>query len=241
MADICDLHSHILPGMDDGSENVQESEQMLRAAYEQGIRRICATPHYYPVESVDAFLARRQNSYHELTEYLSQSDASYPQICLGAEVEYRPGLEHEENLHKLCLGSSRYLLLEMPFVKWGKDILRGVHNVCNNRGVVPIIAHIERYLGMQSTAAVRQLLELDVLVQMNAGYLLGMFTRRKGCGLLEADVVQLLGSDCHNMATRQPNMGQAIAYLQKCGLTHVLDRVASLSDQVFREAVNKGQ
>ena len=154
----CDLHSHILPGMDDGCQTVEESVQMLRSCYEQGIHKICATPHYYPVESVDEFLKRRNESVQLLHKALEQEKLPVPKICLGAEVAYRPGICYQEDLDKLCIGNSQYLLLEMPFNKWGEEVIRTVRNICNVRGITPILAHIERYLSMQDKDVLERIL-----------------------------------------------------------------------------------
>lgn len=238
MHNICDMHSHILPGMDDGSRNADESVQMMRVAYAQGVGRMCATPHYYPVETVDSFLERRRVAVAALNSKIAEYAKPLPEICLGAEVAFRPGLEHEEQLDKLCLGSSRYLLLEMPFAKWGKDVLRSVHNICN-RGITPIIAHMERYLSMQNTGTIRQLLQADVLVQMNASQLLRFFGRNKACRLLCSGVVQLLGSDCHNTTSRAPNMGAAVSVLKKRGLEDVLQHINQMANDIFSQAVGE--
>lgn len=235
---ICDLHGHFLPGMDDGCKTPQEALQVLQSSYQQGIRQVFATPHYYPVEPVEQFLKRRKEAVRRLEEYIhSQGEIPLPRICLGAEVAYRPGLCHEENLGKLCLGSSRYLLLEMPFAKWGKAEEREVRNLCVSGGVTPVLAHIERYIGQQDRGTLERILGMDVLVQMNAEYLLRCSTRREGRKLLRNGTVQLLGTDCHNMTTRQPNLGKALEYLRKKGMDDVLANIAGLSDEIFREAV----
>lgn len=67
MDGFCDLHSHILPGMDDGCKTAQQSIEALRLSYAQGVRAMFATPHYYPVESVESFLARRQSAWEVQT------------------------------------------------------------------------------------------------------------------------------------------------------------------------------
>lgn len=234
---ICDLHGHFLPGMDDGCKTPQEALQVLRSSYQQGIRRVFATPHYYPVEPVERFLERREASVRQLEEYIrSQGEVLLPQICLGAEVAYRPGLSYEEQLGKLCLGSSRYLLLEMPFTKWGKAEEREVRNICSAGGVTVILAHIERYIDHQDRNTLEWILGQDVLAQMNAEYLLRFSTRREGRKLLRNGTVQLLGTDCHNMTTRQPKLGEALAYLSKKGMDRELEHIARFSDEIFREA-----
>lgn len=233
---ICDMHCHLLPGMDDGCKTAEESIQVLRTSYEQGVRQMFATPHYYPVESIDTFLARREAAMGRLSQRMEQEEQPLPQICLGAEVAYRPGLGYEEELDKLCLGSSRYLLLEMPFTRWSEEVVRSVRNICNIRGITPILAHIERYLSMQSRDTLMRVLEQEVLVQMNAENLLQFSKRGKARKLLESGTVQLLGTDCHNLTSRKPNLGPGVEYLEKKGLTHIVRDIADLSQSIFREA-----
>ena len=234
---IYDLHSHFLPGMDDGCKTVQEAVQVLESSYRQGVTAMFATPHYYPVETVDTFLQRRAEAYQLLCEQMGQKEL--PAICLGAEVAFRPGISYEEKLEQLCLGNSRYMLLELPFSQWSKEVLREVCNISSTWGITPILAHIERYIPIQSAVMLQQLLEMDVLVQMNAGYLLHFMDRRKGCRLLKAGTVQLLGSDCHNMTTRPQNINAALKYLEKRGMHSVVERVAQLSQHIFQAANEK--
>lgn len=235
----CDLHSHILPGMDDGCQTVDESVQVLRSCYEQGIRKICATPHYYPVESVDEFLARRDASAQELHKALEKETMPVPKICLGAEVAYRPGICYQEDLDKLCIGNSQYLLLEMPFHQWGEEVIRTVRGISNVRGITPILAHIERYLPMQEREVLERLLDQEILVQMNAARLLHFATRGQARRLLINGTVQLLGSDCHNNTSRPQNIPQAVAYLQKKGMDAVLEELSRRSRRIFREATGE--
>ncbi len=235
----CDLHSHILPGMDDGCQTVEESVQLLRTCYAQGVRKICATPHYYPVESVQDFLVRRDQAEAELYRALEKETGPMPEICMGAEVAYRPGICHQEDLNALCIGNSQYLLLEMPFHPWGEEVIRTVRSICNVRGIIPILAHIERYLPMQKKETLERILDQDILVQMNAARLLHISCRGQARRLLNNGTVQLLGSDCHNSTSRPQNMGRAVAYLQKKGMDEILMELARRSRRIFREATGE--
>ena len=161
MVDLCDVHGHFLPGMDDGCKTPEEALQVLKSSFRQGVHRAFATPHYYPVESVSAFLELRQVSYEKLMTAIGE-EMDVPRICLGAEVAYRPGLGYAEDLHKLCIGSSRYLLLELPFSGWNRELVRDVRNMCAVAGITPILAHIERYLDQGNKSLLHQLVELDV-------------------------------------------------------------------------------
>ena len=234
--EICDLHGHFLPGMDDGSRSVAESLQMLELAASQGIGQVFATPHYYPMETVGEFLARRDQAVAVLSEAMARSQKPLPQVIPGAEVAYRPGLGNADDLEKLCLGNSRFLLLELPFRPWNQSMFRDISSIANVRGILPIIAHVERYIAIQNTKVFRQLMEQDVLFQINAESLLSWRTRGQAKRLLKYGSAHLLGSDCHNMSNRKPNLGEAMSYLQKSSIVGALYQAAELSMEIFREA-----
>ena len=136
------------------------------------------------------------------------------------------------------MGESRYLLLELPFSRWPREVLRDIHAMGSVRGITPILAHIERYFGIQDRDTMEEILDSEALIQMNAEYLLNPRTRRKGRSLLKSGAVQLLGSDCHNMTNRPPNLGEAAAYLEKKGMGETLDRISRLSGEIYRQAEN---
>lgn len=230
------MHGHFLPGMDDGCRTPEEAVQLLKNSYAQGVRTMCATPHYYPVESVESFLERREKAWGRLLEAL-RGETEIPRIYLGAEVAYRPGLGYSEGLRKLCLGDSPYLLLEMPFDRWSRETVRDVRNMCASGGITPIIAHVERYLDIASKDRLAEVLEMDVLVQMNAEYLLQPATRRRGRKMLSDGTVQLLGSDCHNLTSRPPNMAEAAEYLLKKRMGQTLAQVMRFSDELLQETI----
>ena len=237
MLDMCDIHGHFLPGMDDGCKTAEESVELLRYSYAVGIRKMCATPHYYPVETVEAFLRRRQQSMEQLQAKIEELGATdIPQVTLGAEVAYRQGLGSLEGLEKLCIGASRYLLLELPFEKWSNTLLRDVNNICCARGIIPIFAHIERYISFQSKEKMRQLLNMDALVQVNAGSLLKFPRNMKSRRLIVKGQAQLLGSDCHNMENRKQNLHLANDWLISHRLYGKLQHMAQLSCRIFDEA-----
>ena len=237
MVQICDMHGHFLPGMDDGCKDVQEAVALLRYSYSTGVRMMFATPHYYPIESVEDFLRRRQESYDALQAYIAASGITdIPQILLGAEVAYRQGIGNVEDLHKLCLGSSRYLLLELPFEKWSNTLLRDVSNICCARGITPVFAHIERYIPMQSADTLSRVLQLDGLVQINAGTLLKFPGNLRCKRLIRQGTAHLLGSDCHNMEARKPNLHLAQEKLRAWRMQESLEEMASLSCWIFQEA-----
>lgn len=228
-----DLHSHLLPGMDDGCKTTDESVLLLKSCAAQGIAGVMATSHYYPEETVDEFLERRRISAERLMERLK--DGSYPAICLGAEVAYHPGLIYEDDIHKLCLGKSNYLLLEMPFSRWTPSVLRNVSALRHVQGVIPILAHLERYVGFQDKHTLEEILNSGALVQMNASYILE--NRRKAVRRIRKGSVDVLGSDCHNMGTRPPNLAEAMNVLCSSGCDFEAQQMSETAREIFEDAI----
>lgn len=214
-----DLHSHFLPGIDDGCKTVTESIGQLENSYAQGIKGIFATPHYYHHESVDNFLEKRRLSGESLLTAINTAPHSkFPAIRLGAEVAFFQGISYEDDLYKLCLGNTNYILMEMPFNQWSPSVLRELDSIIRNSGLRIIIAHIERYYFNQEKDIINRLYDMDVLIQSNAEFITGDFRRAKK--LLKKDRIDLLGSDCHNLTARTQNLADGIETLIQNGFAH---------------------
>ena len=208
-----DWHSHILPAMDDGAKSVADSLAMLSMLGEQGIDRVCATPHFYAnSDSVGSFLDRRAESAETLASQLGESA---PRILLGAEVKYYPGISRMERLEELRLDKSKLLLLEMPFARWTEYTLRELCELSGRRDIRIMLAHIDRYLGMQNDDAWARLYESGILMQANASFIRGLFSRRRAIEMLAGHGIHFIGSDCHNTASRAPDIGAAYSLIEK--------------------------
>lgn len=217
-----DFHTHILPAVDDGSKSTAESIQMLSALAAQGITAVAATPHFYANdESVENFLARRQTAYEILKKELMPD---MPQILLGAEIRYYDGLSRLEGLGSLCIQGTRLLLIEMPECKWSESTLREITDIAASGRYTPVLAHIERCIFYQSEAIFGRLLANGVLMQMNADYFYGRFSKFKAIRLAKKSRIHFIGSDCHNMNSRPPVTGKAYEIIEKkLGKTYVAD------------------
>ncbi len=208
-----DLHSHILPCVDDGSKNVDESLKLLSMLSKQGVDTVVATPHFLPDrESLDEFLKRRQNAFDELLSYIPD-DA--PQIILGAEVAYYEGISRLQELHKLSIGKSKLLLMEMPMSKWSEYSIKELTHLACSNSITLVLAHIERYLAYQDKKTLARLLECGVLLQVNASFFNDFRTRYKAFSMLNDGRIHFIGSDCHNLTHRPPCIGQAFDLIRK--------------------------
>ena len=229
-----DFHSHILPAIDDGSESPEMSLQMVRALQQQGVDTICATSHFYATRrSVRRFLYRRAEAFEKLKAVLPP-DA--PTILLGAEVLYFPGLSRMEELPQLCLQGTRLFLLEMPFEKWSDYMIREVVDLAHDSRLQIVLAHTERYPDMRNPDVMDKFLDCGILMQSNAGYFLRFATRHRALRQLkEGRLIHLLGTDCHNMSSRAPNMAQAVELIEKKLGPAVLEDVDALGRYLLSE------
>lgn len=234
MSGIIDFHSHILPGMDDGSASVEESIALLRLEAEQGIRRVVVTPHFYPqYDTPEHFLKKRKNAELRLRGEL-QKHPELPQVSIGAEVYYFRGISNSEAVLELTIDKKSCILLEMPNVDWTDSMYRELESIYTRFGLTPIIAHIERYIRpFQARRVLSCLAELPVLVQANASFFTNRATASVALRMLKKNQIQLLGSDCHNLTDRKPNLGTAIEYIQKRADMSVIKRICQYQDEAL--------
>lgn len=171
MSEIADFHSHILPGIDDGSGSVIESISLLRREAEQGISHVVATPHFYArYETPEEFLRKRDHAEEILRAEMKGIDR-LPQLSVGAEVYFFRGISESEFLPQLTIQGNRCILIEMPPSPWTESMYRELENIWCRRQITPVIAHIDRYIRPFRTFGIpERLAELPVLVQANAGF-----------------------------------------------------------------------
>ena len=223
-----DIHTHILPMMDDGSRSLRQSKSMLQKEAKQGVDRVVLTPHYYAdKESPNEFMDRRAVSI-ELLESGIVDIMTLPQWYLGAEVAFFQGISRIENIESLCIGDSNAMLIEMPFSRWSTNILNELFNLVENRGIQPIIAHVERYMTYQPLGTIRELCKAGIWMQANASFFINWRTSMIALWMLKKHRIQFIGSDCHDMRRRQPNLESAREVIEKRlgkGAIEYLDRM----------------
>ncbi len=231
---VIDFHSHVLPGIDDGSSSVEESLALLRLQASQGIGCTVATPHFYPRhQKMEDFLRHRQASYEHLMA-AAQGLQELPQVILGAEVHYFPGMGSSEELSCLAAGDSGYILIELPQGQWSKRVYEDLEEVRARQGLRPIIAHVDRYISPFSHRGLpRRLMEAGCLIQANASCFLSGMMAPMALRLLRRDEIHLLGSDCHDLRSRPPRLGPAREKIAGKLGQELLDRVDSLGREIL--------
>lgn len=233
-----DFHSHILPGIDDGSKNLQESLRMMRLSAQQGIRHMVATPHFYPrYDSPETFLRKREEAADKLRKAMVD-EPDLPEISIGAEVYFFSGISDSELIKALTIEGKRCILIEMPQSPWKESHYRELEGIYTKHGITPIVAHIDRYIRPFHTHGIPERLEqMPVLVQANAEFFLRSSTRSMAMKMLKKDRIQLLGSDCHNLSSRSPNLGDAVELIEQKLGENALAGVRFYQDDVLNSSL----
>ncbi|MBQ4536485.1 MAG: hypothetical protein II994_02565 [Lachnospiraceae bacterium] len=212
-----DIHSHILPGMDDGSRSMRQSLDMLRIAEEEGITTMFATPHNMPGKGCP-----KPEVVYENVEALKRAakDAGISiEIMPGTEYFYREEvLEILEEEAVITLGASDCVLVEFdPIAE--KVYIRNALREVMAAGYHPVIAHVERYAKLMADKAfVKELKQMGVLVQINAASVTGDNGRHAKWDvkrLLKAQLVDFVGTDAHSDGRRAPRMEKCANILYK--------------------------
>lgn len=206
-----DLHCHILPGMDDGAFEIQDSIEMARIAAKDGIKKIVATPHvsddHYSMQSI---MERTSRLNQELIRHGIAVD-----ILPGAEIN---ALMPASIVNAYTINQTRYALIEFPFNYLPLNANEIIFELLIT-GLKPIIAHPERNLGIiRDPQKLFRLLNTNVYVQITADSLTGLFGRtvkKLSVQLLKKGVVDVMASDSHSPAHRSPTLSKALLKAEK--------------------------
>ena len=212
-----DLHSHLIPGVDDGARDEEESRAALLALAEDGVRALATTPHLDGSLTTEPEALRRRLD--ELDEGWARLqtvlDDSVPRVERGAEIRLDVP-EVDVSDPRVRLGGSRTALVEFPFMQIPPRAERVLRQI-RGQGYLPLLAHPERYRGTE-IGRVEAWLEAGAFLQLNAPSLEGRYGERARAlawDLLQRGWVHCLSSDYH--ARGEPRLAQARAALEASG------------------------
>ncbi len=211
------MHCHIIPGVDDGSSNMEESLSMIKLAYDNETRKIIATPHYGTARA----RARKGEIIQQFLEFKEEVRVRYPdmELYLGQELSFGESLPQKlMSGAALSMADSRYALVEfMPQDDY--DYIRQGLLKVQMAGYRPILAHVERCPGlMKNISYVEDLVNMGVYIQMNAMSITGengWKCKSYAKKLLKEELVDLVASDAHDTKKRKPTIKKAAEYISK--------------------------
>lgn len=214
MTGLFDMHCHIVPGVDDGSDSLEESKQLLQLEYEQGVRNIIVTPHFR-LNMFETSLEKVRVQFERLREAAEEMGI---RIWLGCEFHSTMEMSNLLKNRKVAtMAGSRYLLLEFSGGD-DKNKIRERTNTLISLGYRPILAHIERYEACKDLSFVEDLIDLGAKMQINADSVCGIDgwgVKRYCRKLMKEDMITFIGSDCHGIKERRPHMDKAYQYVSR--------------------------
>lgn len=228
-----DLHSHILPGIDDGARDETVSSALLQAQRDSGVTQIACTPHFYfERQTIEEFCEKRDAAKQRLFTLCAEKLKGVT-VKVGAEVLFSPGLL-ELDLAPLCLENTNIMLIELPtsyYPLWTNDILYRLGGL----GVVPLVAHVERYpYVMENPNLLLDWISAGAYIQVNATSLVQHKKRRELIfKMIRHRLVHVIATDTHSPTKRPPLMEKAMALIEKnCGKQICMEMIQS-ADALF--------
>lgn len=230
---LIDFHSHILPGIDDGSPNIDVSRKMLEKEKKDGVGKIVLTPHFYMHEkSIDKFLEDRAGA---IEKFAPVAESLGIEVKYGAEVLYTKSLA-DHDLTKLCIGDTNYMMIELPYQRLSDRFVNEFRSFAGSifPDILLILAHAERYLNFTSEESIYEIMNCDMIVQLNSGDFKAFYKHSKFMyELLDNDLAHLLGTDCHNITSRPPNLDMAKKAISKKLSPRCFARLMDNAEKVF--------
>ena len=204
-----DIHCHVLPEIDDGSQSRAMSLKMCKMAHASGVSDIIATPHMMDLYAGDEFKEKVEVRVRYMNELLQQQGIPLT-IHKGAEVYASEDILYSPDLHDYTLAGSRYLLFEFDFGSADLSYAKEVISVVQSQDLIPVIAHPERYTFTQSDYEnINRLADCGALFQCNIGSLTGELGKRSAKlagAMLNAGAISFLATDAHRVEFRNTDI-----------------------------------
>lgn len=233
--EIYDLHTHILPCIDDGAENLSETLTLVKTLKNQGVCGAAATPHFFArMRGVDEAVDRRNEVFKRANEVFVANDF---RVVPSFEVRCFAGMSRLDGIQKLCYGNSNYILLELPYNgSITPKMLEEIVSLNLSKGLKPIMAHIERYTTLDGFD--------DLISLINDGYaeahintpsLNSLLLKGKTLKLIKSGAAGLIASDTHNLKKRPPEWDKALSVARKKLSDSTVKKILCRSAEIWNE------
>ncbi|MGB8452071.1 MAG: CpsB/CapC family capsule biosynthesis tyrosine phosphatase [Anaerocolumna sp.] len=212
-----DIHSHILPEIDDGSKSMEQTIHMVKLAYEEGIRTMVATPHFHegsyehPPSILEYKLQKVKEAVKDIVPEMN--------ILLGSEIYYSHEIVRLLRRNRMpAIAGTKYILVEFSTMADYRYIKNGLQEFVME-GYLPVIAHVERYVDVtKDLGRVMELIDMGVCIQVNADSITGE-TGRYYHGiakkLLKYQYIHIIATDTHSDGARAPRIRKCFDYVVK--------------------------
>ena len=232
-----DIHSHILPGVDDGAQTLEEAMSMIDVAYGEGTRRLILTPHYTRGKN----RYTKEELHNRFEEFEAEVNKVHPdmKLYLGNEILYEEGIvgDLKEGLIQ-TINDTKYVLVEFNIRISYSQLYDAIRKITNAR-FRPIIAHVERYRCLfKHIERIDELVGMEAYLQMNISSLYGgmLDENARWCKkLVREEYISFFGTDAHDLEDRAPYIKDYVSWIEKkCG-EDFLQKVFDINPQKMVE------
>ena len=228
-----DVHSHLLPGIDDGARDVEQTKCALRSMRECGIHYLAFTPHYYAfLQPLSVFLDQREMAWNTVR---SLPEARDMHLTLGAEVYLTEEVFNYEDLKPLCYEGTDLMLTELETLdRFTPALERRLMRLTDDYAITPVLAHVDRYpFLIDDMELLSHLLDIGCLFQVNLDSFAPLFFRRKVFRLASDGMIHFLVQDVHQLPLTGKARTKLFATVEKrcSGLVEAADDLAR--SQIF--------
>ncbi len=232
-----DMHSHILPGIDDGSRDSEETYKMLIEAYDAGFTKVISTSHYY-LGYYEENEKTRKTHIDSINKKLEEINYNL-QVCVGSEIFITNDIVNLLKEHKASsINETKYVLFETAFGLEPQNLKDVIYSLMSNN-YIPIIAHPERYSYVQKNPnMLLELIDLGVLFQSNFGSIIGQYgkeAKKTVKLLLKNNFIHFLGTDAHRKNTIYTAIPQALESLKEIISEEELEELTTINPNLVLE------
>ncbi len=206
-----DIHSHILPNVDDGAKDLATSIELLKLLNEQGVTDVIATPHFYPdYDNAEEYVEKVNLAYKQLNNAIYGQDL--PRVFLGCELRYFDGMGKSQNISQFAIRGTNYLLLELPYgAPITNNVLKDIISLSEDLGFRIILAHIERYYKVKGFKKLLKLISDGyAIAHINADGMTSKAEAKICEKLIKGGYISFVASDTHSVKNRPPKIKEAL-------------------------------
>ncbi|MBO5333645.1 MAG: hypothetical protein J6B37_05990 [Clostridia bacterium] len=208
-----DIHSHVLYGIDDGAQDIEESIEMCHDAYKNGCKTLVLTPHFFDFKHIHGFVKERNHRIENLK--IALEEESIPlKLLHGAELFLSDKIFTAGSLDDLTINDSRYMLCEMPLGPFKTDHVLMWFDELLDRGYTPILAHPERYYVFhEDYSLIDEILDRPILLQVNIDSLRGKNgpgPQKMALDMINRKFATLIASDAHDPVFRHTRLNEKL-------------------------------
>ncbi|MEE0859100.1 MAG: CpsB/CapC family capsule biosynthesis tyrosine phosphatase [Acutalibacteraceae bacterium] len=233
-----DIHTHILPAIDDGAYDVDISLVLLEELERQGVTHLALTPHFYTQRSdmsqssINKFVSARKSAFDELKAVYNGKI----KLILGCELHLTENILKADDISPFCYSGTNYLLTEMPYYsKFPQNEIELLNVLIKHYKVIPVLAHIERYpVLLSNTSLLERLIDMGCITQVNTESFANFFRSKRLVKLINNGYIYALGSDTHS-TTHGCDYAKGYNYIEFYCKPDKLEFITENSRKIFGE------